>query len=103
MAGARLHEEKRRVAKELRKRGILPPYEILSDQSSWQGDDTWVCDVSVHGQVMDAVKCAWNRKKTPLLVDASADDRDDPRPTPLDLIFGGAYRGMDDHMTYEGR
>ena len=52
---------------------------------------------------MDAVKCAWNRKKTPLLVDASADDRDDPRPTPLDLIFGGAYRGMDDHMTYEGR
>ena len=40
-----------------------------------------MCDVSAHGQVMDAVKCAWKSKKTPLLVDASADDRDDPQLT----------------------
>ena len=99
----RLNEEKRRMAKEMRKKGIMPPYDIKSDQSSWVGNGIWACDVAVSGQVMDAVKCAWNRKKTPLLVDASADDRDDPLPTPLDVVFGGAYRGMDDHISYEGR
>ena len=52
---------------------------------------------------MDAIRCAWNKKKTPLLIDATATDRDDPKPTPLDEFFGGAYRGMDAQMSYSGK
>jgi len=95
-------EEVRRLAKEMKKKGILPPYKISGDASKFVGDGTWECSVSVKGQVMDAVKSAWNKKKTPLLIDASSEDRDDPMPTPLDELFGGAYRGMDSFMSYAG-
>ena len=62
--------------KEMKKKGILPPYKISGDASKFVGDGTWECSVSVKGQVMDAVKSAWNKKKTPLLIDASSEDRD---------------------------
>ena len=84
----------RREAKELKKKGILPPYAYKGDASKFRGSASWTCDL-VTDDVMDAVQSAWNQKRTPLLIDDTATDRDDPKPTPLDEYFGGAYRGMD--------
>ena len=93
VAGVRIQEEQRRIEKEMKKKGILPPYNT-GDASKFSGDAPWTCSTKVNGEVMDAIKCAWNKKRTPLLVDASCTDRDaisaGSLATPLDQLFGAS-------------
>ena len=100
VAGGRIREEERRIAKEMKKKGILVPYRCTGDTSKFSGDAAWACSTKVKGEVMDAIKSAWNMKRTPLLVDAScADvDRDEvsslSKATPLDELFGASLEGL---------
>lgn len=84
----------------MRKKGLVPPYEIVASPESLQrfsGDGMWQCGLK---DLLLVLKVAWNNKKTPLLVDMTYADREDSKPTALDIFLsyggeGGGYEVLD--------
>jgi len=79
----------------MRKKGLVPPYEITASPETlnkFSGDGMWQCGLK---DLLVVLKVAWNKNKTPLLIDMTYEDRQDSKPTSLEIFlpYGGGGGG----------